>query len=550
MKNTIFLFLSFLFLHSVYAQQNEDEVIYKAMQDEMQRSLEELVRPGMPSPFFLSYGMGFYRQFEVTGVLGSIVNSVETPRNAVGAVQLLLGDYKHTSDASYANPLTHIPMPGEADYDVLRRGFWLGSDAMYKWALRDMAMKEATIKANPRTPEETELADLNRVAAVRETVEAKEAYTIDIGKIEAMVREISAIFKDYKEIDNSMVMASGFDTEIYKQTSADVTLKQPLRYVNIAVQAHVMTEDGERISDFFSVLADRPGNLPSIQELKKEVTAFADNLMKLREAEKIQEDYNGPVLFEGGACSSIFVGNLLNKNGLFAARKSVNAADNFRSLSNRVGKKVIDERISVKNYTTLEKYNETSLLGAYRIDAEGVIPAPETVLIERGILKKLLNGSIPTRQAPQSTGSSRYLLSPTNLAYTTAPGTIHIQAENGLKRDKMKKALLKAAKEEKLDYAYIVRKIAGNASLIYRVNVKDGTEKQVRFGSFSPVGLSELEKVAEISAGENVFNYVLNKQVLSSMICPDAILLEDIDIRRLSVKAEKKPVLKNPLQRD
>lgn len=550
MRNTILLFLSFLFLLPAYAQQNKDSVIFKAMQDEMQRNRNELVLPGMPKPFFMSYALGRYRQFEVVGVLGSIVNSVETPRTAIGAVQLLLGDYNHTSDASYANPMTHIQMPGEINYDVFRRGFWLGSDAMYKWALREMAAKETYIKANPLSPENAKLADLNQVPAMCEIIEAKDTYTIDIRVIEAMVREVSGIFKHYKEIYNSMVMISGFDTEIYKQTSANVVMKQPLRYVNVSVQAHVITGDGERISDFFSTLADCPGNLPSVEELKKKVIAFADNLMKLREAEKIQEDYKGPVLFEDAACSSIFINNLLNKNGLFASRKPVNAANNYRALSNRMGKKVIDERISVKNYTALEEYNGIPLLGAYRVDAEGVVPATEMTLIESGVLKNLLNGSIPDSKAPLSTGSSRYLLTPTSLAYTTAPGILHIQAEHGVKQDKMKKALLKAAKEERLDYAYIVRKVAGYASLFYQVNVKDGSEKLVRFGSITNVGLPELEEVMEISAEENVFNYTLNNQVLSSMICPNALLLEDIDIRRLSVKTEKKPILKNPLQRN
>lgn len=550
MKNTIFLFLSFFCLLPAYAQQDEDEIIFKAMQDEIRRNKEQLALPGMSKPFFLSYALGQYRQFEVLGVLGSIVNTLEVPRNAAGAVQLLLGDYDRSSDISYSSPLTQVAIPGEMDYDVLRRSFWLGSDGMYKWSLQEMAGKEAFLKANPLKPEEEKLGDLIQAPAVRKIIEAGNPYTIDRKALEKMVCEVSAIFKDYKDIYNSMVMVSGFDSEIYKQTSAGVTTKQPLRYVIFSVQAHVMTADGERISDVFSVVTDRPEALPSVEELKKSVVSFADNLMKLREADKIEEDYSGPVLFEGNPCSSIFIGNLLNKGGLFAYRRPTNSTENYRSLSNRLGKKVIDERISIKNYTILEKYNETPLCGAYQIDAEGVIPAAQMTLVEEGVLKNLLNGSIPSPTAPQSTGSSRYLLSPTNLAYTTAPGTIHIQVKDGLERGKMKKALMKAAKGEGLGYAYIVRKFAGNASQIYRVDVKDGSEKLMRFGNISSVSLSEIEQVMEISSDENVFNYALNDQVLSSMICPYSILLEDIDIRRASVKAEKKPILKNPLQRN
>lgn len=291
MKNTILLLLSLFFLLPGNAQPNKDEVIFKAMQDEIERNSNELMLPGMPKPFFISYGLGCFRQFEVVGILGSIVNATEIPSSAVGSVELLLGDYEHTSDASYAHPMTHVPMPGEADYDALRRGYWQGSDVMYKWALRGMAAKEAYEKANPQNVDGEKLPDLNKVPAVQKIVEDKGDFAIDMEAMENMVRELSVIFKDYKDIENSVVMLSGFDTDIYKKTSADVEMKQPLRYVNLVVQAQTMTADGERIGDIYSVVTDSPQKLPDVEKLKQDVVAFADNLMKLRDAEKLQEDY-------------------------------------------------------------------------------------------------------------------------------------------------------------------------------------------------------------------------------------------------------------------
>ena len=518
------------------------------MQDELQRNKAELALPGMDKPFYLSFSLGRFRQFEVVGELGAITNSLELPWRGIGSSQLLLGDYNNTNDTRFVGQFMKVGMPAEADYDMIRRNFWLVSDAAYKMALREAAAKEAALKSNPQTPEEAQLPDLVKAEPITKIVESKVPYEIDIKKWENTIRELSAIFKNYKEIYNSSVGISGLDMEVYKQTSEDVTMKQPVTYANLFAQGYVTTEDGVRIGDALSILVARPQDMPSLEDLKKKVTAFAENLMKLRNAPVVEEFYSGPVLFEDGASSSIFVNNLLNQGGLFAYRKPIGQAGG-RTLEGRIGRKIIDNRLTVKNYTSLDKYDGTPLLGAYEIDAEGVIPEKEMTLVDKGILRQMLNGRVPSLKTQHSTGSSRFVMTGSDIVYTTAPGTIHIQVNKGTKQDKMKKALIKAAKDEGLDYAYIVRSIAGPASRIYKVDVKDGSETQVRFGDVSAINLAKIKRVLDISSKENVSNYILNRQVLSSLIYPASVLIEDVEINKSEPKKEKEPVLKFPLQR-
>ena len=217
------------------------------------------------------------------------------------------------------------------------------------------------------------------------------------------------------------------------------------------------------------------------------------------------------------------------------------------SIAPRMGLKIIDNRLTVKNYSTLSKYNNTPLHGAYEIDAEGVVPPQEVTLVENGILKNLLNGRVPTLNCENSTGSSRYIAFDREIAYKTAPGTIHVSAKNAVKPETLKKNLLKIAKSEGLSHAYIVRKIAGNATRIYRVNVKDGSETLVRTGEIMPITLSHLRRLNAISNKENVSNYLLDGEVISSMIYPSALLLEDIEIKKAEVKKESEPALRFPL---
>ena len=100
-----------------------------------------------------------------------------------------------------------------------------------------------------------------------------------------------------------------------------------------------------------------------------------------------------------------------------------------------------------------------------------------------------------------------------------------------------------------MKYAYIVRGLAGKASRIYRVDLKDGSETQVRFGDVSGFTLPNLKRMLNISNKENVSNYLSNGEVLSSIIYPSSILVENIEINKSDVKKDKEQVLTFPLQK-
>lgn len=549
MKYILSLLLFFLLVGTVSAQSEQDRVIFKAMQDEIERNKDSLMLSDAPEPCFISYALGRFQQFEVIGILGGIVKSFESTENTTGGVQLLSGDYGYTSDLMYLGQYVEVALPQEVDYLGIRRGFWNATDAMYKYSLQAMAAKQAYLKANPKTGEEAALADLQKVEAIERVVEAKDPYTIDIKYIENVIKELSLLFENYKEIYDTRVGITGIDMEIYRQTTDGVSVKQPTRFVNLYAKGSVTTDEGERISDTYALFVKCPRDLPSLEELKEEVKKFSERLIGLKNAPRVEEFYAGPVLFEEGAASAIFIRNLLSKSGVIAYRKpDVEQGRNLKTLDDRFGKKIIDTRLSVKNYSTLDKYNGVSLLGSYEIDAEGVVPEKEMILVDHGILRGMLNGGVPTLKTPCSTGSSRYIYD--GVAYRTAPGTLHVQVDKGIKQEKMKKELIKAAKEEGLDYAYIVRRTGGVNALLYRVDVKDGRETLMRAADVSDINLAKIKRVLGISSKEEVSNYMLSGGVLTSLIYPSSILIEDVEISKIPLQVEKQPVIPYPLQRD
>ena len=473
------------------------------------------------------------------------MNTVDLPQQSTGSVQLLVGGYAHNNDMQYVNQVSLAAMPVGADYYNIRRGFWAATDEMFRYALGDWMQKENYLKSNPLSAELASLPDMQELPAVTRIEERTLPYEYDIRSLEELASRLSAIFKEYRDIFNSSVVVNGTDMDIYRLTSEGVKLKQPAGMASVIVTGEVRTAEGTVLRDNYSVSAETPGKLPDVQELETAVRAFADRLLALKSAPLTDSNYKGPVLYEDGAVPMAFNQNMLTVGGLVARRMLQPSPD---LLENRFGEKILDSRLSVKNLTGLEEYNGTRLWGHYAVDADGVEPAAETVLVEGGVLKGLLNGRYPTLKAPVTTGSTRFMIEPAQPTSMPTFGTVHISVDKGTDPEKMKKALQKAAKSAGQNYGYIVRRINGGASEVYRVSVKDGSEEQVRVGAIPVPSLSQLEKLGAISSGEQVLNLAPNS-CLVSLICPDGMIVDGVEIARPTPKTEKAPAIPAPQQR-
>ena len=131
-----------------------DEAIFGAMDEELRRNMAGLSLPGEAKPYYLSYVLTRYRQWQIAGSLGGIFYSTVTPWQSSGGVQVMLGNYLHNSDIQYMGQVAPVQLPAELDGYNIRRGFWETSDLMYRFSLQVMARKIAHLKSNPLPPAE------------------------------------------------------------------------------------------------------------------------------------------------------------------------------------------------------------------------------------------------------------------------------------------------------------------------------------------------------------------------------------------------------------
>ncbi len=558
MKKYLLSLLTLLLGANLYAQSN-DEIIFKAMQDEAMRSLNELQVENVQKPSFVSYALFDGRTLNIQSSLGATIQIDERPLRNHG-VQLLIGDYSCTSDCDYNGRYLSNKSAVETDYGQIRRELWFTTDLLYKNKSTDLAGKTSLRKQRIMSPEEAALPDFVTIEPI---VKSVEGYEFDMNRTEweKKVNELSAIFQNYPKLYDSKVELDINDFNYYLVTSEGTVVKQPMNVAFIGASASVRTEEGTEYTDQFRLYVPTDLAFPSMDELKKKVDEFAKNLTAFAEAPVIDEFYSGPVLFLDETVMPMFTKNLLTSEGLLTQRKAedINSmiglfwgdmAGSKKTLEYRIGQRVLDSRLTVKHTPFLKEYDGVKLMGHYEVDAEGVVPAEELVLIDTGIMCTMLNGRIPTLKSPNTTGSQRFAIDEDVIATSVAPGVLRVDVNGGQTREELEAQLIKLAKADNMKYAYIVTRMNGNINLLYKVDVNTGEKTLVRKADITPVSLGQLKKIAGISNHAIASNFMVKGAIPASIIYPDAILLENVEISEFDTTQDKVSPLQNPLERD
>ncbi len=137
-----------------YAQ---DDVVMRAMRDELKRTLTSLQMKGMEKPYFVSYRIDDVRTLAVSASLGSLTATGPTHRRML-SVEVRVGDYKldNTNFLSVRGFgggrmfSGYGEAPIDDNYLEIRRSLWLVTDRQYKRALEDLTAKRAALETRRR----------------------------------------------------------------------------------------------------------------------------------------------------------------------------------------------------------------------------------------------------------------------------------------------------------------------------------------------------------------------------------------------------------------
>ncbi len=241
-------------------------------------------------------------------------------------------------------------------------------------------------------------------------------------------------------------------------------------------------------------------------------------------------------------------------------RRNVPGTEN---LENRLGKRVLPASFDVYDDPRNTAYEGTPLAGHYLVDDEGTT-AQRVEVVTNGKLQGMVMSRTPTKRFVQSNGHGRRSSSESP---RSTIGCLYIESSDTKSPDELKKALLKAADDEGLEYGLRIgglrsrdssdptalrfgrgggpSRVVGDPVAVYKVYVADGREELVRGCEFRSLDERNLRRI--LAAGSVLFvdNNAMSSAPSSSVIAP-AVLFEEMELSRIDRESEKKPILEAP----
>jgi len=590
MKGISVCILSSIFLLAGSPIEARESVLMRALKDELTRTMEKLQLEGMQKPYFVAYWVHETRTLAVAASLGGLLNRGESSANRVLSVEVRVGD--HNLDNTRFLDMSGGFGPGFGsirglpladDTKELRRQIWLATDSAYKQALDQFAKKRAVLQNKTRVEE---VPDFSLEKPYRFTDESAAGQLPDAARVEELVKDLSAVFKGMPDIFSSNLQANlrlGTTTYVNSEGSS-FTRRSP--GVSVRALAGTQAVDGTELEDFVAAYGRRWEDLPDREELEARVRGMAERLVQRREAEFVDR-YNGPVLFEGQAAAELV--NQILVPRLLALPIPVTDSPRFLSLGglgagqnnpflDKLGARVLPRFLSIVDDPTVETHDQVSLLGGYKVDDDGV-PAGETRVVERGILKTLLATRSPVAGVLNSTGNRR--------SAGPAPSNLFLVPRGGMSREEMREELLALVQERGLDFGIVVRRL-GNPQMTLsrerrfafmlpgesgRSNVEpvtqafklfpDGREELIRTAELLGLSESSFREIVAASETLTAYHTTYRPQVrftLSSLFFPGSgtmasplvslvvpqLLFEDVTLKRPTGDVPHLPLIAHP----
>lgn len=511
-----------------------DDVLGRAMQDELARSMEKLQLAQLERPYFIAYRVQDVRALSVSASLGSLLGSKES-RARILTVELRVGNYAFDNTNFFSMPgfsrgSVHPwfgpgELPLDDSYLEIRRQIWLATDAAYKQAIEALAGKRAALENKTRTEN---LLDFSK-EDVAHTADEEPPVQLKRPEAEALVRDLSEVLGELPDLYQSMVSLGVSNTQIRYLNSEGTSYTRSRPLIELTASTSTQALDGMRLGDTAQFYGRSIGSFPTRDQLAAQIRDMGAKLQSLRQA-PLFDRYNGPVLFEGRAAAELFSDEFAP--ALVAQRKLVTGDSQMDAIFERVfqrrasfadkrGARVLPDFLSVLDNPSISEYGNQQLFGGYKADDDGV-PARETRLIEDGVLKTFLTARTPVDGVPHSTGNNR--------GGATIPSNLIVQTSHGLSQTELKDRFIELVKKRGLEYGIVVREIGSGSGatmeeqamamlsamtgggsksksvlLAYKV-YPGGREELVRGAHLSGVSAESFKEIVAVSKSSNVYS--------------------------------------------
>lgn len=459
-KKHVLLTYSILLLFSatLYANsEKEDKKMIQIVQKELMRNYEVLKKRDIPVYYM---AIKVERRFEqlTSGIYGGLAANGSSASVIDFSISMRVGDRKldnlhYTGNlklSSYRENIENINEEG------MKLSIWRKIQQTYSEAVDKL--KENKAKQATQAKEEDKSPDfsIEKPSYYYEKPLDENYVGLEQSYASTLVNTLSKILSDNTDVVGAYVNLLTQQNRTYYIDSDGAVVVQNKPSVGLSVYGYSLADDGMMLEDYKTYMGKKMSELPSFDELKKDMKEMSRGLTNLAKAEKI-DTYNGPVLL-GAEVSGVFFHEFLGHRLEGARMKS---GDDAQTLKKKVNEKVLPERISVIFDPTIDSYKGNPLNGDYKYDDEG-IKGERVVAIEKGILKNFLMNRVPIDGFLHSNGHGR---GETLNGSESRQSNLIVESTNPLSEQELKARFIEEIKKKNLDYGYRIDKVSGGLTM-------------------------------------------------------------------------------------
>jgi TldD protein len=519
----------------------EKDPVLKAMLAEMDRNREQLQLKGFEKPFFIQYRIEDIEDYQTKADFGSTVGE-EHRHQRLARVTVRVGDYKIDSSGSRGDGSVELAAL-DNDPLALRAGLWQATDQAYKGALSAYAHKQAQLKQVQTPPQQDDFSQETPVVSLEDTVRLQ----IDGPKWVKRVSEASGLYRTdpslksgEKDVQYTTAIFHARSVNSYMVSSEGAIVRKGNTSYEESFAVGTQAADGMHLDRSYGSNGLSLADLDSQEAFDKRAVGLIASLTDLRKAPLVEEEYHGPVLLSADAASDAV--HDLVASAVTAVRPELGTEARTKgAFASSYHARVLPEFLDVVDDPTLTHFNGKALVGAYKIDDEGV-PAQTVKLIADGRLENYLIGREPVRDFPKSNGHGRAAL--------TGPArpeisVLNVSAHQGLSQEELNQKLVALAKDRGLKSVYYVETLGPELTprLLYRVS-EDGKRELVRGATLDDLDQRALRS-GVVAAGKEPYIANYDGAVPQTILAP-ALLFDDVTIRRANEKNDKLPFYPPP----
>jgi hypothetical protein len=410
-----------------------------------------------------------------------------------------------------------------------------------------------------------------------QSVQPIKRLAVDEDALANRARALSAIFAAFPEVRTSGVEIEASEGGFHLVNTEGSEIRQPESVTFLRARATAQSPDGMSLRDSVSWYAMDAAHLPPEAEMRRGITAMAENVVALAHAPR-GEDYSGPVLFEGTAGAQVFaevLGRNLTLSRPPAGGGGRGGATQVNEFEGRAGARVLPESFNVVDDPTQTEWRGKALFGSYHVDREAVVAKPLR-LIEKGVLKSYLLTRQPVRGYEGSNGRARL---PGSFGANNATiSNLFVSSTENMPVGELKKKMLDLIKARNKPYGIVVRKMDFPSTanlgevrslltsqqggrpvslpiLAYKL-FADGHEELVRGMRFRAFNARSLKDILAAGDDSNMFEYMDNGAPFAiiggggftteTCVVAPSILIDDLELHPIEEELPKLPIVAAP----